>query len=250
MNLPEPTPLHCRPDAFEALAVELEALDTTRGLLRCAVAVSMHQLDNVSMADVEAEIDALAESIAERVQGHEPRALLAHAHAVLFDEAGFVGNTENYYHPFNSYLPKILKSRQGLPITLTLLYKCVLESLGLRVWGINMPGHFLAGVRDGAAALQPQSTNPEGPAGESQPAMMLIDPFDGGKMLSRDDAFSRIEKIAGGAVARDEALLRPATHGQWLIRILQNLAGSFTQLNRRDDTAAMHELIGLVESVQ
>ncbi|MEL7090086.1 MAG: hypothetical protein AAGL98_16885, partial [Planctomycetota bacterium] len=73
MNPLEPTPLHCRPDAFEALAVELEALDTTRGLLRCAVAVSMHQLDGVSLQDTEAQIDALAASIADRVQGHQPR---------------------------------------------------------------------------------------------------------------------------------------------------------------------------------
>ncbi|MEL7088011.1 MAG: transglutaminase family protein, partial [Planctomycetota bacterium] len=80
-------------------------------------------------------------------------------------------------------------------------------------------------------------------------AVMLIDPFDGGKMLTRDDAFARIEQIAGGAVARDATLLRPATHAQWLIRILQNLAGVFTQLKRGDDTAAMREMMTLVESV-
>ncbi|MEM7625841.1 MAG: transglutaminase-like domain-containing protein [Planctomycetota bacterium] len=246
MNPPEPTPLHCRPRAFEALAAELGALDTTRGLLRCSVAVSMHQLDDADMDDVEAQIDALAGGIAERVQGHQPRALLAHAHAVLFDEARFAGNTQDYYSPFNSYLPRVLKTRLGLPITLVLLYKCVLESVGLRVWGINMPGHFLAAVRDGSPT---PGTGADAPAQHAGGPLMLIDPFDGGKMLTRDDAFARLEQIAGGAVARDDALLRPATHTQWLTRILQNLAGVFDQLERPDDTAAMREMIALVESV-
>lgn len=248
MNLPEPTPLHCRTRAFEALAAELEGLDTSRGLLRCAVAVSMHELDDTQMQEVEGQIDALAGSIADRVNGHQPRALLAHAHAVLFDEARFAGNTQDYYNPFNSYLPQILDTRWGLPITLTLLYKCVLECLGLKVWGINMPGHFLAGVRDDS--VPQHQTKAVSRSGNPAAALMLIDPFDGGKMLTRDDAFARIEQIAGGAVARDEAILRPATHAQWLIRILQNLAGVFTQLERADDTAAMREMIALVESVK
>ncbi|MEM8737736.1 MAG: transglutaminase-like domain-containing protein [Planctomycetota bacterium] len=233
MNPSEPTPLHCRPEAFETLADELDALDTTRGLVRCAVAVSMHELDTTGPDEVEARLDALAASIAQRLSSDQPRAVLAHAHAVLFDEAGFTGDTEDYYHPRNSYLACILDKKQGLPITLALIYKAVLETLGLETRGINAPGHFLAAVRD----------HPDKPR-------VLIDPFHGGKLLTREEAFTRIETIAGGSVIRDDALLRPASHVEWLVRIIQNLVAAFDRLGRRDDMAAMTEMRTLVESVR
>ncbi len=240
MNPSEPTPLHCRPEAFEALAEELDGLDTTRGLLRCAVAVSMHRLPDADADEVERQIEQLAESVAERVRSDQPRALLAHAHEVLFDEARFAGNTTDYYHPFNSYMPKVLETKRGNPISLALLYKCVLESLGVRVLGINVPGHFLAGV----VGLQPDASHPLA----AKP--LLIDPFHHGRTLSREEAFARIEEIAGGSVLRDEALLRPATHVEWITRLIQNLVAAFDRLGKRDDMAAMLELRALVESIR
>jgi regulator of sirC expression with transglutaminase-like and TPR domain len=243
MNHPEPTPLHCRHVAFETLVQQLEALDTTRGLLRCAVAVSMHELDGVDGDEIEAQIDALAGTITDRVCSGDPRALLAHAHAVLFDEARFLGNTKNYDDPANSYLPRVLTTRRGLPITLTLLYKCVLETVGLRVVGINAPGHFLAGVIHPELSPRPQDDQEKRPP-------LLVDAFHGGRVLTRDEAFKKIEDIAGGAVARDDALLRPASHAHWLIRLIQNLAHAFEKRQQRDDRAAMLELRTLVETVR
>ncbi|MEM1108923.1 MAG: transglutaminase-like domain-containing protein [Planctomycetota bacterium] len=234
----EASPLHCRPEAFEALAQELEGIDTTRGLVRCAVAVSMHQLDGVEPDAVEGEIVTLATGIGDRVNTDQPRALLAHAHAVLFDEARFVGNTEDYYHPDNSYLSRVLETRKGLPITLVLLYKAVLETLGVNVLGVNAPGHFMAGVRD-------FSDN-----ASADRSLLLIDPFHGGKVLSREEAFTRIEDIAGGSVARNDSLLRSASHTEWLVRLIQNLVGSFDRLGRQDDMNAMMELRALVDSIR
>ncbi|MEM1028337.1 MAG: transglutaminase-like domain-containing protein [Planctomycetota bacterium] len=261
MNPSEPTPLHCHPRAFEALAEEIDGIDTTRGLVRCAVAVSMHELGDADPDAVEGEIVTLATSIRDRVNTDQLQALLAHAHAVLFDEARFAGNTDDYYHPDNSYLPRVLETRQGLPITLVLIYKAVLETLGVRVLGVNAPGHFLAGVRDSTPAPTPGNAAPGGTtaddsyldqAGVNKPnaPLLLIDPFHGGKMLNREEAFTRIEEIAGGSVVRDDALLRPATHTEWLIRLIQNLVTAFDKQNRRDDMSAMLELRALVESVR
>lgn len=233
--MPSPAPLHCRPEAFDALTHELEALDTTAGLLRCAVAVSMHEMQDVDADAVQQSVTELSESVAERLRSDSPRAVLAHAHEVLFDEARFHGNKSDYYNPRNSYLSAVLKSKQGLPISLVLLYKCVVEPLGIEVKGINAPGHFLAGVVERT---------------EGRPAgLMLVDPYDAGRILSREEAFARIEELAGGSVMHSDQLLRPATHAQWLTRLVQNLIGSFDKLGRRDDMAAMMEMRALIESV-
>ena len=66
-----------------------------------------------------------------RVRGNQQQALLAHLHQFLFEEQGFAGNSNDYYNPFNSYLPALLQTKLGLPISLSLIYKLVAERLGL-----------------------------------------------------------------------------------------------------------------------
>lgn len=62
----------------------------------------------------------------------------------LGGQLGFRGNTDNYYDPDNTLLPRVITTRLGIPITLTLLYILIGQRCGLRVEGINFPGHFLA----------------------------------------------------------------------------------------------------------
>ena len=153
---------------------------------------------------------------------------------MLFEHQQFRGNTEQYYHPHNSYLSMVLRTRRGLPITMTLVYKAVVEQLGLPVDGIAAPGHFLAGV-----------TLTAGEGGTA--SRLLIDPFDAGRELSRDEAYRRMEQTTGARVPRREDLLAPCTHRQWLIRMLNNLVAVFHAQGRAEDVAAMNELKALVE---
>ena len=110
-----------------------------------------------------------------------------------------------------------------------LIYKGVLERLGLPVHGINAPGHFLAAVNDRG----------RGPA-------LLVDPYHGGRVLTADEAYAQIERIAGGAVQRDPALLQRATHPQWLLRHIQNLVTAFERRDQPEHVHAMLELSALV----
>lgn len=229
------TPLHCRPEAYRFLDEHLPALDTTQGLVRAAMAVAMHELTDVQPLDVERQLDELADRIRGRVRGASAQAILAHAHEVLFEEEGFTGNRDDYYNPRNSYLPVVLRTKRGLPILLTLVYKAVLDRLGLRVHGINAPGHFLAAVEVSEAAGEPGGR-------------MLVDPFFDGQVLSQAEAFERIHQAVGGLVPTEPSLLAASTHRQWLLRIVQNLLLAFDRLGRRDTVAAMLEMQRLIET--
>ena len=61
----------------------------------------------------------------------------------LFAEAGFRGNTKNYYEVENSYLNCVMDRRTGIPISLSTVYLLMGKRLQLPVHGIGMPGHFL-----------------------------------------------------------------------------------------------------------
>jgi regulator of sirC expression with transglutaminase-like and TPR domain len=220
-------PVHCRRAAHQLFRAQLRDLDAPGALLRAAVAVSMHELGDADPQAVEARIDEYARRVRERVTTALPRAYLAHLHAVLFDEEGFDGDEASYYDPMNSYLPAVLERKRGLPITLTLLYKEVGERVGLRIEGVNAPGHFLAAV-------------------ETDGRRMLVDPFGRGRVLTREEAFARIARVSGRSLEPSDDLLRSATPRQWLARLIQNLLQIFSSRDRDADVAAMLELRDLL----
>ena len=217
------TPYYCRKVAFDYFVAQMPRLHETTGLLRAAVAIALHGLPNLDPEQTEVEIRHLVERVTRRVRSGSEQARLAHLHDELFEVAGFRGNSDDYYNPLNSYLPLVLETRRGLPITLTLLYKCVAEPLGLKVHGINAPGHFLARVDTAEGSL-------------------YIDSFAGGRVLSRDEVYERVAQAMGQPVAPSEEFLSVAGHRPWLSRILNNLQATFAQREEMHPLAAMQEL--------
>jgi regulator of sirC expression with transglutaminase-like and TPR domain len=86
---------------------------------------------------------------------------------VLFEEEGFTGNKLYYHEPENSFLSKLLQNKLGIPISLSVLYILVGMRLGLPIYGVNLPLHFMLVY-------------------ESNNYQTYIDPFNGGVLLDRD----------------------------------------------------------------
>ncbi len=216
-------PICCDPEAFKLLASQLSAIESTDALLYGAIALSMHQLSGIVPSRIDTRLQRMADTIRSRVRGHQPQAILAHMHEVLFEEERFIGNTNDYYNTANSYLPQLLETKRGLPISLSLIYKIIGERLGLRTCGIALPGHFLAGV-------------------QFEGSLMLIDPFYGGRELSPEEAHARMQQVYGPEVEWSDDLLQPTTNRQWLTRMLQNLLNTFASAGQYNDVAAMLEM--------
>ena len=216
-------PMCCSPAAFDLLSRQLPTLDSSDSLLQGAIAIAMHQMDEVDPTTVDATLQGYVDAVRARVRGHQPQAVMAHLHEFLFEEKGFRGNTDDYYNPSNSYLPGVLETKKGLPITLSLLYKIVAERLGLRTWGVGLPGHFLVGVQD-------------------RNAQILVDPFSGGRLLTGDEAHERMQEMFGPEVEWSEEMLRPASNRHWLTRMLQNLLNVFGSAGHFADVAAVLEM--------
>jgi len=229
-------PVYCRPQAYAAFAAQLPHIETTPGLVRAAIAIARHERPNADPIATEAVLDNLADAVERRVRSQRVEAKLAHLHDVLFDVVGLRGNVEDYYNPADSYLPDVLRTRRGLPITLVLIYKCVGEGVGLVVHGINAPGHFLAAV-EGA----------DSNGGASGSKLMYVDPFYGGGLLTETDAYDRIAETTGRDVPHSPKLLARATGRQWLGRMLVNLQAVFASLGRERDLLAMQELEALLQ---
>lgn len=227
-------PACCSPEAFALLHAQMQPepangahagrkrrLDGDEGLLASAVAVAMHANPETEVSDVDTELAKVVAAIAACVRSSCDQAKMAYLHQVLFEEYGFRGNGQDYYNPRNSYLPCVLKSRRGLPIMLSMIYKLVAGRIGLRAWGVGLPGHFVAGL------------DCHGPA--------LVDCFHGGRLLDRDNAIELVHETAGPDAEFDESMLRPVTHRHWITRLIQNLLQIHSAAGNYTDVAAMLE---------
>jgi regulator of sirC expression with transglutaminase-like and TPR domain len=159
-----------------------------------------------------------------------PRAIVDALNRYLFDELGFRGNTWSYGEPQNSFLDRVLETRTGLPITLSLLYIELGARLGLPTVGLALPGHFL--VRYAA------------PDGDD----LYIDPFNRGRLWSRSECETQIAGFYGGVTpALIEQIMAPPTKRAILARMLRNLKGAYAERNDFLHALAATERIILIE---
>jgi hypothetical protein len=129
------------------------------------------------------------------------------------------------------YQAIFLGKLEELPILLVLIYKVVGERVGLRIEGVNSPGHFLARI-------------------EVDGSWHLIDPFFHGQLLTTPEALARLAEMSGRPLEGLERYLTTASHVQWISRILHNLKGVYTAEDRPNDLAAMTELDKLLHQAQ
>lgn len=97
----------------------------------------------IDLEEARGVLDAWGREVLHRVTGApaDPVSVLC---SYLHGELGLNGNSGDYYNHENSLLPCVMDNRKGLPLTLTLLYIFVGARAGIPVYGVNLPGHFIA----------------------------------------------------------------------------------------------------------
>jgi regulator of sirC expression with transglutaminase-like and TPR domain len=131
---------------------------------------------------------------------------------VLYEVEGFHGNRDNYYAAENSYLNEVLASRRGIPISLGIVYMAVASRCGVRAFGVNTPGHFVVGCRQGSETW-------------------YVDPFSGGDVLDRRGCKRRIERMLGCKGSVSEKDFCPAQPCDIIARVLRNLKTAYAKSN-------------------
>jgi regulator of sirC expression with transglutaminase-like and TPR domain len=159
----------------------------------------------------------------------EPHDIVSELTSYLFGERGFRGNTWQYSDPANSFLDRVLATRSGLPITLSVIYMEIGWRLALPVAGVALPGHFLARYGTGASSL-------------------FIDPFNRGRLWSQEQCETQIATFYGSATAQlIEQVMAPPTRRSILARILRNLKNLYIEDEQLAAALAAIERIVLLE---
>ena len=192
-------------------------------LAEAALLVAAAEYPDLDPRQSLAILDDLGSRAAERMRTPDPRHRALTLAEFLHEEEGFDGDREEYEDPRNSYLNDVLARRKGLPILLSLVYCEVGRRAGVPLIGVGLPGHFIVKV--------------------GGPPEMLLDPFNGGLVLTVEDCAVRIRELYGDTLHFTPEMLEPATPRGMLTRIIRNLKGVYATLHDAERTWRMTDLI-------
>jgi regulator of sirC expression with transglutaminase-like and TPR domain len=210
---------HLEDQFHELSAVDDENLDLETGALLIARS-AYPDLDRARYSGI---MDGMAAEVADRLgrkaSGEEAVKTI---NRYLFVEQGFCGNTNKYYDVDNSYLNRVLERRTGIPISLSTVYMLIGKRLGLPLYGVGMPGHFLVKYETGRYRI-------------------FVDSFNGGALLTQRDCARFLDQAGYGF---DERYLQKTTARSILIRMLKNLVAIY---NKMEDTPRAVRLTRFIE---
>jgi regulator of sirC expression with transglutaminase-like and TPR domain len=165
--------------------------------------------------DIERYMDRVSEwsgALRGRLEGsRDVERIVDSINRLLFDEEGFHGEDEDYYDPRSALLNETIDKHAGLSITLSILYieisRRVSPETAIEVAGVSLPGRFLVKF--------------------SAFGQIVVDPFDGGRVLSTIELQKLLDEVYGGGVRLREHHLRAFSPKEVLARELAQLKSAY-----------------------
>ena len=190
----------------------VEIAERPEPLLDLVEASLVIALEETPGLDIERHLDAVrswSECVRGRLEGSRDVARLVETiNRVLFEEEGFHGEDDDYYDPRSALLSEALERHAGLPITLSVLYIELSRRAGIEATGVSLPGRFLVKF--------------SGPFG-----VIVVDPFDGGRVLTTIELQKILDATYGGGVKLREHHLRSFSPKEILARELAQLKAAY-----------------------
>lgn len=202
---------HLKQSGLERFSDIVSGPDENINLAEAALLIAQREYAGLDPAPYLQRLDYLAEECRSRLAlESSPLEIIGVLNSYLFAELRFRGDLKTFNDPRNSYLNDVLDRRQGIPISLSVLYMEVGRRVGLPLQGVSFPGHFVVKVNDGGRDV-------------------VLDPFTGGSTLDRTELERRLEHVSSWRHGRGELerVLVAASNKEILARMIRNLKGIY-----------------------
>jgi regulator of sirC expression with transglutaminase-like and TPR domain len=196
-----------------------------RNLLLGYLLITKYQYPDVNEEHIKKQIEHIAQDVwielNDNLTGMEKIKVLNH---ILFEVHRFDGSRSNIHAPQNHYLNTVMESRKGSPLALGMIYLIIAQSLGIPVFGVNLPEHFIlayADINDDDNRFMHDESR----------MMFYINPFTGGTMFTRREIDLFLEQLK---VEPKSEFYLPCTNTEVLRRLLQSLVQSYDILGQKE----------------
>ncbi|MCH7987569.1 MAG: transglutaminase family protein [Planctomycetes bacterium] len=185
--------------------VKLMARQTDVDLTTAALELSRDVTPNLDFRETFSWIDDRANEISGCVAcSKTERDALQELGRCIAERQGIYGEKDCYERPQSSYLDRVIETKRGIPIALSLLYMAVGDRIGIELKGVAAPAHFLV-----------RYESVEGP--------LFLDPFFRGRIFTFSECSQWLRNLTGLPDQAIESALQPVGPRKIIIRILNNL---------------------------
>jgi regulator of sirC expression with transglutaminase-like and TPR domain len=186
---------------FSKLLIRTNDVDLTR----VALELTRDAYPDIEFEDTLDWINARSNELAGSVAGAWSEAdALGRISQVIGETHAIFGDESVYTLADSSFLPRVIETKRGIPISLSVLYMAVANSLGIELRGVATPMHFITRY-DGAIET------------------IFVDAFDRGRIMNETECLEWLESITGQPRQQLSEHLQPVDSRAVVTRMLNNL---------------------------
>ncbi len=158
---------------------------------------------------------------------------------IFFEKYGFAANHENYHSAQNSFVNKVLESRKGNPLSLSMVYLIVAQALDMPVFGVNLPEHFVL-------AYTGRAFDPVTLKMEDNKVLFYINPFGQGQLFSTQGVEKFIKQLK---IESSPKFFNPCDNRIMILRAINNLVAAYSFSAETENQKDMEALRDALEKV-
>lgn len=168
---------------------------------------------------------------------------------VFFEQQGFHGDSSQYHFTDNSFINRVLERKSGNPISLSAVYIAIAQSLGLPVFGVNLPQHFVVAFCKLTEEMKGTKNMKLIGENEIEKTVFYINPYSKGQIFTKEnvDAFLKVVNVLP-----QKQFYQPCTVLDIVKRMLRNLHfsyGEIQDLGKQEEVAQLMRLAGMSDEI-
>lgn len=157
---------------------------------------------------------------------------------IFFNYYKFKGNNQNYHSPLNSYLNTVLETKQGNPLSLSIIYSYIAQKLSIPIYGVNLPNHFVLAYLD-----ENKVNNLIGNETNSG-VLFYINAFSNGSILYEEDIRNFLSQLK---IKDHNSYYEPCANTLIIQRMIINLIAAYQSLGNKEQVDELLILKDLIK---
>lgn len=155
---------------------------------------------------------------------------------VFYTIHGFKGNKQNFHAPQNSYINNLLETKKGNPLSLSILYSIIAQSLKVPIYGVNLPEHFILSYT--------QELISDFTKIKDSNVLFYINAFNKGTIFSINELQLFLKQLK---LKPNEMYFNPCDNVQIIRRLIYNLTTAYEKLGYPDKMSELEKLLGVLD---
>lgn len=152
---------------------------------------------------------------------------------VLFDINRFTGNKTNIDAPQNLFLNNLLETRKGNHLSLGILYIILSQKLGIPIFGVNLPQHFILAYMD---EVYGEKIVME----DENEVLFYVNPFNKGAVFTQREIELFIKHLK---LKPNVSFYKPCDNTDIIRRLLENVIASYNKLGYLEKVEELNDIL-------